>query len=411
MRTTTTPEDLLIERYLHPAWRLAVVSTDDPTLAEEATVAGFVDGLAAAEREGSDAIGIEIVAATRRAVLTKGAGAPGHHHDGDSSVVAAFRGLTEKGRTAVWLSEVEGGTPEQIAPVLGLDPEAAARVCERASATMRANLAECLASQASNEDCRSVLSRMHLHAAAQLPADERREVSMHISGCKPCSVLLAMVVAPRPLLRGIVVDVPASLAPAVAARLAAREEGARRAVLHPLTRFTLGTAAAAVLAVSVGAAALLGGGDGDDAPELAAPAAVELDTSTPGGVRSTLTTPTGASVAVTTASSSRPDGVPTSTPMRAIDRARSLGSVSSGPPSGSTPPATTPTNPGPVTPPVMPPAPGEGDGPLPELPLPEAPGLPTDPVPCTGVELFDAILACETPAGESSLLIPTLPGL
>ena len=347
----------VIDAHLHPAWRLAVVAAPDHAVAERAVVEGFCDGLAAAARHPDPRHGLRIrlVSATRHAAVTA---SPGTAHPlSDDPVIAAFRELPEAWRTALWLVEVEGGSPEQVAPVLGLTRSSAAALADRAATGFRERLAADIAERASNPDCRRALAKLPAHASGKLTAEERDAVGEHLGGCGSCAVWLAALVSPRPALRRMITPPPASLGPAIADRWAEllRKRGA--GWLGPLTERAVGAAAAAVLAVGIGGAALLGGRDrGDRGPELALPTSAEPtgdDPSTGGtgpGTGPTVESPTGGG------SSSSSSGSSTGGASTASSSS-TAGSTSARPTPTTVAPRTTPTPVTPTPPPPPPPPP------------------------------------------------------
>ena len=267
----------LIERHAHPAWRIAMVAAGDPATAEAATIDGFTDGLLAARRnpDPSQTLRIRLVAATRR-VAAQGPAAPEGAHD--DPVIHAFLALPEKSRTALWLTEVEGGTPEQVAPVLGLDRSAAAALADRAASGLRDRLAATVAERAADDECRKALSKLPAHAVGKLTAAERTRVGDHVGSCGACAVWLAALVSPRPALRRLVGAPPATLSAAIEARWLEHLERERKGWLAPFTERAVGAAAAAVLAIGLGGVAFLGDRDDnhdDRRAELAVPASAD----------------------------------------------------------------------------------------------------------------------------------------
>lgn len=363
----------LVAADLHPAWRLAVVTTDGPEAAEAAAVEGFCDGLVAAVHHPDPRIALRtrLATATRHAAIT-GAPAAARRGTPDADpVVAAFQALPEAWRTALWLVEVEGGTPEQVAPVLGLNRSAAAALAERASTGLRERLATDVAERATEPACRRALAKLPAHAAGKLTDAEREAVGGHLAGCGSCALWLAALVSPRPALRRLITPPPEAVADAIEARWLLLLEKRGRGWLAPLTERAVGAAAAAVLAIGIGGA-LLGGRDDepDRGRELAVPAATEPDrrttnddpappTTTPPTTGSTTGSTTGgAGTTGTTGTSGSSTGTGGSS-----DGGGGTGSdAPGGAPRGGPAAPSTPTTPTPTTtprPPSTPPAPPE----------------------------------------------------
>lgn len=358
----------IVEEHLHPAWRLAVVASPDLVVAERAVVDGFCDGLAAAIRQPDPRLGIRtrLAAATRHAATTIEAGTPAVDPD---PVIAAFRALPEAWRTALWLVEVEGGSAEQVAPVLGLNRSAAAAVADRAAAGLRERLAADVAERATDVECRRSLAKLPAHAAGKLTETERDAVGTHLAGCGSCAVWLAALVAPRPALRRLITPPPPTVALTIESRWLELLEKRGKGWLTPLTERAVGAAAAAVLAVGLAGAALLGGRDrGDAGPELAMPAGAEpARDDTPTGGATTIVPPvdtgttggsgggTGGSGGSTTGTSTTGGATGAGTSgggTTSGDLPRSLGGTTP----GTTPPTTAPPTAAPDSPSSPPPA-------------------------------------------------------
>lgn len=392
----------LVGAHLHPAWRLAVVSAPDLVSAERALVDGFCDGLLAHHRQ-PDAVGglrARIVTTTRHAAAAQTEGTPALDRD---PVVAAFRALPEGWRVALWLIEVEGGSAEQVAPVLGLTRANAATLADRAAAGLRDRLAADVADRAVEPECRRALGKLPAHAAGKLTADERAAVGAHLAGCGTCAVWLAALVSPRPALRRLITAPPATAGFAIEARwLELLEKQEHMGWMAPFTERAVGAAAAALLLVGIAGAALLGGRNrtGDDGPELALPAASEpassggpdtggappvadpgAGTGTTGGSTGTGSTGTGSGTGTGSTGSTSGGGAGTTTTgggrTTGTDRSRSTGAPPATTPSTPTPAPSTPTTPTtpPTTPPTPPSDPDPGDPPDTADPVLGVPGV------------------------------------
>jgi len=359
----------LLERHLHPAWRIATVAAADPGLAEQAVVDGFCDALQAAHRnpDSTMALRSRIVGTTRRTAALADAGAGTTARPTGDPVIDAFRALPEKARSLLWLTEVEGGTSDQVAPVLGLDRAATAKLAARSGAALRKRLAADVAGRVDDLACRRALSSLPAHAAGKLTADEQERIGHHVASCGSCAAWLAALVSPRPALRRLVCPPPSGLAPAVAARWMELLERNRRGWLAPFTERALGAAAAAVLAIGIGGVLLFGNRDDDDGPELANPASVQPEGDDPGAGASpgesalgsyTTPLPSGNAAAVPAATSR----LTTSTTAPRFEMPRSGGGTSTSTPTPSAPTtAPTPT----TTPPPDDPTPPPADDPTP----------------------------------------------
>lgn len=262
----------LLDRHLHPAWRIALAASPDATAAQSAVVAGFCDALVGAARhpQSPTSLRTRIAAAVHRAAAADARSRRPVVPTADP-VLLAFATLPTSSRTALWLTEVEGGDPDQIAPVLGLDRGATAALVARASTALRERVAANGAGAAGDPACVSTLGMLPAHAADRLSDGERDAVVEHLSGCSACAGWLAVVVTPRPALRRLVVPIPDGLPLAVAQRWAEVAGRDRTTWYRGISERAVGAAAAAVLAVGLAGAAFVGR-DSDTGPELAAPA-------------------------------------------------------------------------------------------------------------------------------------------
>src|SRR5581483_10498145 len=130
----------LYRRHGHPAWRVALAVGASAAVAEHAVTKGFTGALRRL-RKGTTSLVVPFRLQAVRASLEVAATAARHD---DAPVdppvnehVAAFGELPERWRAAIWLTAVEGGTPAQVAPILGLTEEATANLTARATAGFR----------------------------------------------------------------------------------------------------------------------------------------------------------------------------------------------------------------------------------------------------------------------------------
>jgi hypothetical protein len=391
----------LLDRHLHPAWRIALAASADATAAAAAVTTGFCDALVAADRHHDATISLRtrIAGAVHRAAAADSRIRRATAPPSREPVLAAFATLPVASRTALWLTEVEGGAPDQICPVLGLDRTAAAALVDRAATALRDRLAATGAAAAGNPECSKALGQLPAHAAGRLTEAERGAVGEHLAGCGSCAGWLAAVVAPRPALRRLVVPIPDGLLLAIAERWAEVSGRDRRTWLHGRSERAVAAAAASVLAVGLAGAAFFGRGE-NAGPELAAPAGnLDLGDDLPDDdveLPTPVVPPAPAPSSTSTRSSTLADR----------DRAGDAPEVKA-------PAAPTPTTAPPTTaPPANDPVPAEGGDdllPLPDLPLP-LPGDDTGEEPSDGGETVDlGVLKVEV--GEEPSVEVAVPGL
>ena len=134
----------LFRRHAKPAWRLALAVSGSPEVASDAVAAGFTLSLVRLQRRTTT------LAVPFRHLVTRASGeaaASASRRDdtpadpAPNEVAEAFLALPERWRAALWLTLVEGGTPAQVAPIIGLSEEGTASLVDRAQSGLRTRFA------------------------------------------------------------------------------------------------------------------------------------------------------------------------------------------------------------------------------------------------------------------------------
>ncbi|GAB3397552.1 hypothetical protein GCM10027515_01840 [Schumannella luteola] len=199
----------------------------------------------------------------------------------------AFRSLPERWRTVLWYTEIEGMDPHEVAPILGITPNATAALSYRAREGLRAAWLQAHVndSDAAGE-CRWALEHLGSNARKSLAAREQRRLDAHLADCAKCSIIseeveevgshLALVMIPL-LLGGVVGG-------AVLSQLAA--PGAAMAAAIPAVPAALGATATAagtgIAAATSGAASSASAAAGAAATASAASSTVAAGTGAAG---------------------------------------------------------------------------------------------------------------------------------
>lgn len=103
-------------------------------------------------------------------------------------VDAAFAGLPERWRKALWATEVEGRPVQEVARDLGISANAASALCLRAREGLRtAWLQAHVQRRSRHPECQWVLERLGAHTRRRLPAGQRRRVDAHLDECARCT--------------------------------------------------------------------------------------------------------------------------------------------------------------------------------------------------------------------------------
>ncbi|MBO0926325.1 sigma-70 family RNA polymerase sigma factor [Cellulomonas sp. zg-ZUI199] len=105
-------------------------------------------------------------------------------------VARAFRSLPERWREVLWHSEVEGLTPAQIAPIVGLSANSTAALAYRAREGLRQAYLQHHLQDPLDEGCRSVAGKLGAHVRGGLAARDTRQVETHLDECGECRALV-----------------------------------------------------------------------------------------------------------------------------------------------------------------------------------------------------------------------------
>jgi RNA polymerase sigma factor (sigma-70 family) len=105
-------------------------------------------------------------------------------------VARAFRSLPERWQAVLWHSEVEGLTPAQIAPLLGLTANSAAALAYRAREGLRQAYLQMHLQDPLDDACRTVSGKLGAHVRGGLGARDTRTVEQHLDECGRCRALV-----------------------------------------------------------------------------------------------------------------------------------------------------------------------------------------------------------------------------
>ncbi|MEV8175633.1 sigma-70 family RNA polymerase sigma factor [Microbacterium sp. NPDC079176] len=291
-------------------------------------------------------------------------------------LAAAFKNLPENHRTLLWYLEVEGMKPREIAPLMGLTPNAVSALALRARDGFRhAWLDALIADPSRPEECRWACGRLVRRSRRPVSRHERPRLESHLEGCAGCTIIARDIDTASSKLRAVLL--PLALGSAGAAAYAALEPGAAAsasvigpsAALRTRRVLTIGIAAGSAVALAATVAVAMVGpwsqpaADGDRG-EASGPAARPI-APTPGATPATDddTSPTPPPVAPLIPAPVEPPVQPVvettrqDTPVRAVPEPPSApvaAPPAAGPPATRPPVATPPVEVPPVeTPPVF----------------------------------------------------------
>ena len=284
-------------------------------------------------------------------------------------VAEAFTRIPERWQAVLWHTEVEGRPAAELAPVLGLSPNAVAALAYRAREGLRQAYLQAHVQQTPNGACQPVVMQLGAYVRGSVSPRERVRIAAHLEACTSCqavhdevaelSVSLRRVLVPAvlgagvayesllphlPHVSGLVAQVGTSVARVAAgwsARLGGRGDDAVRWLQsNPTNGAGVGAAAAAAVAIaaSVGAVAVVtppSAGVHQAAVAMAAPSTTTRSTQVAGAYeeRADLTPAEWASLGVVPSEAGQPlaaaaAGVEdTSTSVPAVDGVLSGGTV------------------------------------------------------------------------------------
>ena len=125
--------------------------------------------------------------------------------DPDTSIALdAFLTLPERWQTVLWHTEIEGATPAEVAPIVGLSAHATAALASRAREGLRqAFLQQHLKAEAP-AGCRFTVEHLGSHVRDAVSDRDRAKVDEHLDGCGRCRRLRTELADVNGALRSIV---------------------------------------------------------------------------------------------------------------------------------------------------------------------------------------------------------------
>ncbi|MFD2840087.1 sigma-70 family RNA polymerase sigma factor [Populibacterium corticicola] len=132
--------------------------------------------------------------------------------------LSAFRNLPEDWRTVLWYSEIEGMTPAEIAPIMGLNPRAVSALAFRAREGLRDSWLQAhipTTSQANSEECQWTEQHIASYARGSITTRRKTRIENHLKRCNDCSLLLAELQGVSQSLRGILLPLVLGVSPVV----------------------------------------------------------------------------------------------------------------------------------------------------------------------------------------------------
>lgn len=227
----------LYRRHAEAAWRVALSITHNPADAADAVSESFAKVLASIQRDAPGpgaAFRPYLLAATRNAAIDicRRAGrlrptptgelppVPAPEEPADSVVVAedatlvaqAFAELPERWRSVLWLTEIEGQRPSEVAVRLGLTPNGAAQLAVRARAGLRERYLQAHVRTQPTGACRFTLEHLGAYVNGSISLRDLAKVDQHLAECGACRARRAELEDVRTTLRRALLPLPLGLA-------------------------------------------------------------------------------------------------------------------------------------------------------------------------------------------------------
>jgi RNA polymerase sigma factor (sigma-70 family) len=105
-------------------------------------------------------------------------------------VRGAFESLPERWQSVLWYISVEGLTPAQVAPILGLSANGVAALAYRAREGLRQAYLQQHTSTAVRDECYATAQKLGAYTRGALPIRDRTKVEAHLELCAECQTVV-----------------------------------------------------------------------------------------------------------------------------------------------------------------------------------------------------------------------------
>ncbi|MFD5828365.1 sigma-70 family RNA polymerase sigma factor [Lentzea sp. NPDC060358] len=189
--------------------------------------------------------------------------------DLDQALAAsAFATLPERWQTVLWHTAIEGQSPGEIAPLLGLTPNGVSAMAFRAREGLRKAFLQAHVAQEPAESCRSTVTKLGSWTRGGLKGREAVQLDAHMDECAECRKLARELADVNGALRGLVA--PIVLGTGTAGYLAAAATATKGAAITLSASSWLVGIAASAAAVVVVATGVVTSNDSEPTPPGAA---------------------------------------------------------------------------------------------------------------------------------------------
>src|SRR4249920_536924 len=104
---------------------------------------------------------------------------------------AAFASLPERWQLVLWHTEVEGRSPAEVGPLLGLAPNAVAALAYRAREGLRQAYLNAHIQARPPAGCEDIVPKLGAYVRHDLSNRDRQKVEAHLEGCERCRAIVA----------------------------------------------------------------------------------------------------------------------------------------------------------------------------------------------------------------------------
>jgi RNA polymerase sigma factor (sigma-70 family) len=126
----------------------------------------------------------------------------------DRSLAAqAFARLPERWQAVLWHTEVEGESPQEVAPILGLTANGVSALAYRAREGLRQAYLQVHLAETTDRHCRAAAERLGAWTRGGLAKREKAQVEVHLDTCDRCRALAAELADVNGAMRGFVAPV------------------------------------------------------------------------------------------------------------------------------------------------------------------------------------------------------------
>ncbi|MFD4676159.1 sigma-70 family RNA polymerase sigma factor [Lentzea sp. NPDC058450] len=185
----------------------------------------------------------------------------------------AFATLPERWQTVLWHTAIEGQSPGDIAPLLGLTPNGVSAMAFRAREGLRKAFLQAHVNQEPAENCKATVKKLGSWTRGGIKGREAISIDEHMDTCAECRKLASELSDVNGALRGLVA--PIVLGTGTAGYIAAATAAGKGAAVGISLTSWLGVAASAAAVVVVAASGVVSSdsvpGSGDTTIQGAAP--------------------------------------------------------------------------------------------------------------------------------------------